>query len=441
MSNSIDKCGALEKFSQIAAKIGNQIHLRTLRDSFATIIPLYVLAGVATLLNTSVFPLLLSGDALKYATLWCTAISNGTLNFCAVIICALSGYFLARNMFYKNPLACAVVSLSALIVLMPASVSATLSSDSKDSVNVVNALIFDNTGVKGLFAGIIVGLLASQIFIRLSSIEKLKIDLGEGIPPAVADTFNVLIPMLITLSIVSLFNVVLLVVFNLDLIALIQYVVQKPLAQLGTSLFAVLFIYSMGNLLFFLGIHQSTINGTLLQPILTVAISENMAAAAAGERIPHVLTMVSLDNFGQLGGTGCTICLIIATFIVGRNKASKAVCSMSILPGVFNINEPIIFGYPIVYNLSLLVPFILIPVLGIAIQYFATVLGLIAYMRVYIPWNTPPILSGFLATGGDIRAALLQAFIIVIGVLIYIPFVKLSERTENLQLAEEKSKQ
>ena len=432
-----EKLGALDKFAQVAAKVGNQIHLRTLRDSFATLVPLYILAGVATLLSSTVFPLIISGDALATATMWSTAIGNGTLNFSAVIICALAGYFLARNRNFDNPIACAVVSLSTLIIMMPMSVTAALADGSGKTADVTSALLFDNLGMKGLFAGIIIGLLSTELFIRLSSIDKLKVDLGEGVPPAVSKSFNVLIPMLINLTVFGIIAIVLAAGFQTDLIALIKLVVQEPLSTLGTSLPAVLFIYTMGNLLFFFGIHQSTINGVLLEPILTVAATENMAAAAAGKAIPNLLTQNDLNFFGQFGGTGCTLCLIIAVFIVSHNKAGKAVSSMSVLPGLFNINEPMIFGFPIVYNLPLLVPFLGVPVLSIAAHYVAQLLGLVSPTIAYIPWNTPPLISGFLSTGGDIRTVILQAILIVVGTLIYIPFVKMSDRAQDLQMQED----
>ena len=426
----------LEKFSQVAAKVGNQIHLRTLRDSFATLVPLYILAGVATLLSSTVFPLFLSGEALDTVTMWSSVVGNGTLNFSGVIICALAGYFLAGNRRFDNKIACSVVALSTLIVMMPINVIASLADGSGDTVEITSALLFDNLGVKGLFAGIIIGLLSTELFIKLSNVDKLKIDLGQGIPPAVSKSFNVLIPMLITLTVFGVVTTVLQSVFGTDLIAIIKMVVQEPLSALGTSLPAVLFIYTVGNLLFFFGIHQSTVNGVLLEPILTVAATENMAAAAAGEAIPNILTMNDLNFFGQFGGTGCTICLIIATFLVSRNKAAKAVSSMAVLPGIFNINEPVIFGYPIVYNLPLLVPYLCVPILSIAAHYFCIMLGLVSPTIAYIPWNTPPLISGFLGTGGDVRTVILQAVLIVVGTLIYIPFVKMSDRAQALQMEE-----
>lgn len=299
-----EKASFLDKFTMVAARIGNQVHLRSLRDAFATMMPLYILAGIAVLVNNVVFPLFLSGDALSNVQVWGTALTNGTLNVASIVICGLIGYCLAANRRFDNPLACVVVSLSALLAMMPFNVSASLADASGDAVEVASALIYGNVGVNGLFAGIIIGLVATEVFVRLSGVERLKVNLGEGVPPAVSNSFNVLIPMLLTLSVFGIVTAVLKVAFGTDLIALIKLFVQEPLKALGTSLPAVVLIYSIGNFLFTLGIHQTVVNGVLLEPVLTVAISENMQAAAAGQAIPNNITINTLNCFGMMGGHG-----------------------------------------------------------------------------------------------------------------------------------------
>ncbi len=433
-----EKASFLDKFTMVAARIGNQVHLRSLRDAFATMMPLYILAGIAVLVNNVVFPLFLSGDALSNVQVWGTALTNGTLNVASIVICGLIGYCLAANRRFDNPLACVVVSLSALLAMMPFNVSASLADASGDAVEVASALIYGNVGVNGLFAGIIIGLVATEVFVRLSGVERLKVNLGEGVPPAVSNSFNVLIPMLLTLSVFGIVTAVLKVAFGTDLIALIKLFVQEPLKALGTSLPAVVLIYSIGNFLFTLGIHQTVVNGVLLEPVLTVAISENMQAAAAGQAIPNNITINTLNCFGMMGGTGCTIALIIATFLFFRkNKANTTIASMSLLPGLFNINEPIIFGFPIVFNIPMMIPFVLCPAINIVITYFATALNLIGPSIALVPWTTPPVLSGFLATGGDIRASILQVALLVLNVIIYLPFMKIAERVTAQEAAAE----
>ena len=134
-----------------------------------------------------------------------------------------------------------------------------------------------------------------------------------------------------------------------------------------------------------------------------------------------------------MGGSGSTICLLIATFLVSKNAASRNVAKLAFAPGLFNINEPVLFGYPIVYNVSMAIPFIGVPALGILISYIATSLGLMSPSVVQVPWTTPIFASSFLSTGGDWRAVVVQAIILVLGVLIYIPFIKIHDRVMENQ--------
>ncbi len=143
---------------------------------------------------------------------------------------------------------------------------------------------------------------------------------------------------------------------------------------------AVILIYTLANLLFCVGIHQSTISGATVEPILTMLIVDNMATFAAGGTIQpdHYMNMQIVNSFALIGGSGCTLMLLLDTFLFSKNKASKTVAKMAILPGLFNINEPVIYGYPIVYNLPLMIPFVLLPDLFIGVTYGLTCAGIIS---------------------------------------------------------------
>ena len=432
MSEEVEsKPSFLDRFAEISGRIGSEVHLRSLRDAFATIMPLYILAGIAVLINNVVFPLFLADEALTNVQYWGNALTLGTLNISAILLAGVVGYCHAHNMRYERDIACVVVAISAFFVTMPQSVEVVI-----DDVTGMATGVFStaNTGTNGLFGAIIIGLLATALFIKLSSIDKLKINLGEGVPPAVAGSFNVMIPMLLTLSIFGLLSAVLFVGFHTDLSTLIKLFVQTPLQSLNSNIWGVVIIYTFANLLFCLGIHQSAISGVLAEPMLTILITENMAAYASGGfaaiQPDHYM---NINTFGLIGGSGCTLCLLIATFLFSKNKTSKTIASLAAGPGIFNINEPVIYGYPIVYNLPLMVPFVLIPDLFMIITYFATTMGLINPCVVMVPWTTPVVLSGFLATAGDIRAAILQVVLVVLGVLIYLPFMKVHERVQAQQ--------
>jgi PTS system cellobiose-specific IIC component len=192
----------------------------------------------------------------------------------------------------------------------------------------------------------------------------------------------------------------------------------------------VLIIYTLANLLFCLGIHQSTISGVLAEPLLTILITDNMATFAAGGTIPvdHYMNMQIINTFALIGGSGCTLMLLLDTFLFSKSKTSKTVGKLAIAPGIFNINEPVIYGYPIVFNLPLMVPFVLLPDLFIAATYGLTCAGLIAPCVVMVPWTTPVFISGFLATAGDFRAVIWQVLEVAIGMAVYLPFMKVSEK-------------
>ncbi len=422
---SLENSKFVDKFTMIASKMGNEIHLRSLRDAFATIMPLYILAGLAVLVNNTIFLWILSGDALTNAQYWGTLIVNGTLNISSLLIAPLVGYMLAKNRGFDNPISAALIALATLVVMMPNMVSIT--PDGADqAVMATGALTFSNIGTQAMFAGVIIGLLATEVFLWVSSIKKLKIDLGDNIPPSVAKSFNVLIPFILVMSGFAIVST-LLNMAGTNLIQLITNLIQEPLRTVTTGLVGCVILYSLGNFLWLLGIHQSVIYGSILEPLLIVNMTQNMAAYAAGQAIPNIINVAFVPAFGMMGGSGSTICLLIATFLVGRNKATKSVSKMAFVPGIFNINEPVIFGYSIVYNISLIIPFILVPAMGIAIGYLATALNLMNTCVVYIPWTTPVLLSGYLATAGDVRAILVQLLILVLGVLIYIPFVKIND--------------
>lgn len=299
------------------------------------------------------------------------------------------------------------------------------------------ALTFSNIGTGAMFAGVIIGLVATEVFIWVTTIKRLQINLGDSIPPAVGKSFNVLVPFILVMSGFALISALLNNLFHTDLVHIITTLIQEPLRTATTGLVGCVFLYSLGNFLWILGIHQSVIYSSILEPLLIVNMTQNMAAFAAGEAIPNIINVAFVPAFGMMGGSGSTICLLIATFLVSKNMATKSVSKMAFVPGLFNINEPVIFGYSIVYNVCMLIPFVLVPALGLIIGYAATAMHLMSECVVYIPWTTPPLLSGYLATGGDWRAIIVQLVILALGILIYIPFVKMNDIVMERTMAEE----
>ncbi|MBO1300896.1 MULTISPECIES: PTS sugar transporter subunit IIC [Enterococcus] len=421
------------KFVLTAQKIGNQIYLRTLRDSFATIMPLFILAGIAILINSVVldpsgwFQNMISADTMVSWQNWGSIITNATLNITGIILVITIGYFLSKNREYDNPIGVVIAVVPAFLTLLPTMIETT-PIGAETAVEIGGVISYGNIGSKGVFAAIITGLLATELYIRLTRSKKLQVNLGDSVPPAVGKSFNTMFPLIIVVSLFAFASFLIQLTGN-DFMRIIEQFIQEPLRGVGTSFFGYLFLVCFGNLLFSFGIHQSVITGPILDPLLMVNMNENMAATANGEAAPHIINSAFHQVYGALmGGTGSTIALVIAILIFSRYQAYKDLSKLALGPNIFNINEPVIFGLPIVFNLPMIIPFVLSPIVGTTIGYLATSMDLVNRCVVTIPWTTPPFLSGFLATAGDWRAIVVQAVIIVALVFFYLPFLKISER-------------
>ena len=375
--------------------------------------PIFILAGLAVLMWCSHGFLTATRSR---TSVWGEAIINGTLNIAALLLAPMIAS-LARNKDFDNPVSAVVIAVSSFIIMMPMRLQLTpVGSDT--TVNVTR-VTFANIGSTGIFAGVLIG---STVYRHLAAQGAANIT-GENVP-AVSKSFSALIPTILTLSLFAVLAALLANVLHTDLIHLITTFIQQPLRLINTSLPGTIFIYSFGNFLFTLGIHQSVVNSVVLEPFLLINTNENMLAFANGQPIPHIINNIFVPTFGMVGGTGSTISLLIAIFIFSRQQSAKQVARLSLAPGLFNINEPVIFGLPIVFNLPLMIPFVLLPAIGI---YFAALhhAGINVALRGDDPVDHAANSERPAGNRGDWRAVVVQLAIIVFGVFFYLPFSKL----------------
>lgn len=223
-----------------------------------------------------------------------------------------------------------------------------------------------------------------------------------------------------------------------DIITSFYDLVQQPFMGLANTLPSAILLAFIAPFLWFFGLHGANMIEPLMQSINAPAIESNIEAINNGLAAPYIVNKPFFDSFVNLGGTGATLGLIIAIFIFGRrNKAYKVVTNLSSAPGIFNINEPMMFGLPIVLNPIMFIPFILTPIVLVTVAYTATKLGMVPVATAMPPWVTPPIIGGFLATQ-SIAGGVLAAVNLVISVVIYAPFVKIAEiqSLKNEELAD-----
>ena len=436
-SDKLQESSFIQKFTRVSIAVGNQVYLRTLRDAFVIILPVFIIGGLGVMLNNTVFLWLFEGETLAKWQVFGNAIANGSLNVTGILVAPMIGYCLAKNKGFDNAIAAAAMALTCTFIVMPNTIS--LTNLAGKAVEVTGGVSYAYIGTQGMFGGIIVGLLSTVIFMRLASIKKLQIRLGDQVPPAVSKSFNVLIPALILMSIFAAITALLAGFLDSDLISLVRTWIQEPLRSVNTSLPGYLLLLTLGDILWSFGIHAGVVFNSLVDPLALLNMNQNIEAFANHEPIPNIITTSFISNYAIVGGCGWTISLIIAIFVFSKSKASKQIAGLAIGPGLFNINEPMIFGFPIVFNLPMMIPFVLIPSLNVFIGYVATAMGLVSKTVMLVPWTTPPLIGPYLSTAGDWRSVVLQGALIILAVFIYQPFLRMSERVAQVQAEQQEN--
>ncbi|WP_068710694.1 PTS sugar transporter subunit IIC, partial [Tetragenococcus solitarius] len=263
------------------------------------------------------------------------------------------------------------------------------------------------------------------------------IKMPDGVPPAVAKSFAALLPAMIVITLFGFVSAIFAAFGVEDIINSFYEAVQQPFMGMASTYWSALLIAFITPFLWFFGLHGANMIDPFMQTINAPAIEANVNAITNGDVAPYIVNKPFIDSFVNLGGTGATLGLIIAIYLVGRkNKAYKVVNNLSVGPGIFNINEPMMFGLPIVLNPIMFIPFIVVPMVLVSVAYFATSLGIVPVATFMPPWVTPPVIGGFLATQ-SFAGAVLAAVNLILSVVIYVPFVKLGVDQELKKAAEQ----
>lgn len=290
-------------------------------------------------------------------------------------------------------------------------------------------------GATGLFTGMIIGVLGVELFCFLEKQEALKIKMPEQVPPGVARAFEVLVPATITLIITACLGTACYNLTGLYLNDVIKNSIQGPLGNLGATIPGVMIIYLIIMLFWLVGIHGNNMLSAVKEALFTPLALENVEKFSHGEKPTNIINMYFLQMSGEFGGSGVTIGLVIAIFIFSKREDNRAIAGLSLVPGLFNINETVTFGIPMVLNPILGIPFVLACLVTILVGYFLTLIGFCPIACLTVPWTTPPLLFGFLTTGANIMGAVTQAILIVVSTVIYTPFLIAYEKSQNKQVA------
>lgn len=440
-----------DSFSNIVAKISGNRFLLTLRDSFVLVSVTTMIAGFAIMIN-SVFldpanGLIFSKSGLHLGSLifgsekaWLASgfakslsniqtvinfINQGTLSVFAIMVVIVFSFVLSRNFFSDNSehLTSILYAIAAFFICLPWNWDYANGDKAVSLVNVVNPTYF---GTQGVFSALLIGGLAVFLYNKLLR-TNFKIKLPDSVPPMVASSFESLLPGTITLLIFGILTGISTSFFDLTLPELLLSTLQKPAELIsGTAAFA--FISQFTWLLFFwFGIHPSSIWGAIFGMTWNVNDVQNMAGEA------HHLYSTMFMNFSTVSAGTIALAPVLALIIASRSDASKQVSKIALMPAIFNISEPIVFGLPLVLNPIYLVPMVISQPLSFFIGVFFTKIGFIDIITMNAPWTMPPIISGILFTG-SIKGAIVQAIILAVATLLYIPFVRMADKLEKQKL-------
>ena len=424
-----------EKFVPEAAKIGSQKHLVAIRDAFISIMPITMAGSIAVLLNAIVrdLPAKFELNGITEAFQWLIGINGnvwwGTLATLSMVFAFAIGYQLSKA-YDTNPLAGGLISFASFIIATPQSTVVAL--EDGTTIGAWGNLAVGYLDAKGLFTALIVGFIATIIYAKMMK-KNITIKLPEQVPPAVSKAFAAIIPGVTAMYAIGLITWALDKFAGTSLYALILEYVQMPFLSMSQGLGSVIIITACVSIFWFFGLHGSNVLAPVLDGIYKTALAENTNIYNATQSISelkYIWTRGSFDAYAWMGGAGCTIALIIAIFIFSKREETRAVAKLSAPMGLFNINEPVVFGLPIVLNPVYLIPWVLVPTVLVIIAYVATSIGLVPPVFLEVPWVMPPVLYAWFATGFSFSAALLALFNLAVGIAIWSVFVIIANRVE-----------
>lgn len=428
-----------DKLYPVAQKLATQRHLLAIRDAFISTMALTMAASFGILLNALIFSNAAVNkviDLSSFASL-VTYINDATFGILSIVVCYNVGSNLCKwyidnsdmNGSTITPAHAGMMAVASLFALMPLTSTVTLA-NGKTASGIASIISQTYTSSDGLFVAMFAALISTEILVRLARSRHMRISMPDGVPPAIATTFNSMIPEILVIMIFAIFAFALDQIFHMSFTEIIGVAIQTPLKGFVLSAGGLFFLQFISDFLWAFGLHGASILSPIKSAPLLQAIQENVTAFQNHAHIPNIITQPFIDS-----NTLSTdfVAIVIAIFLFSKRQDQRQVGKLASIPAFFNISEPLMFGLPIVLNPAYMIPIILVPQVNLGIAYFATSVGLIGKTVAMAPWITPPILQNYLVTGGNIPAAILGGLLIVIDVVIWMPFVMISNRTGHTE--------
>ncbi|QHA87515.1 PTS sugar transporter subunit IIC [Serratia rhizosphaerae] len=412
----------------LAGRIGSQRHIIAIRDGFICAMPFLIVGSIMLIVANPPFD---ADTTSGFGRVWLSVAKTHwntitmpffmTMGLMSVFVAIGTAYSLAKH-YGLDALTAGLLSLMAFLL------AAAPQADNKMSL--------DFLGGQGVFTALICAIWSVEL-IRLLKKYNITLRLPEQVPPAIARSFELLYPVIGILLTVYPLSILLQSEFHLLLPAAIMHLFQ-PLIGVGDTLPAILLMVLIANLLWFAGIHGDNIVTGLLNPIFMTNLAANAALVAQGAATTQTLTAPFWSFYVCIGGSGSTLVLALL-YLRSRSVHLRTIGRLSVVPSVFNINEPLLFGSPVVMNPTLFIPLLLVPMVNAVLAYFALHWDFVEKMVAMAPWTAPAPLGALISASWDIRAAVLVLLLMALDFAIWLPFFKVYEKqliTQEMQQAD-----
>lgn len=397
------------KLAPVFSKLGANPYLMGIKDGMIATVPFTIFGSLFIIISQ--FPNDTWTEIVAPYKSMLNVPNAMTIGIIALYVAFSVGYNLAKQ-FKQDPLMGGMISFIGFMML-------------QIDETAEFAMQTKYFGSKGIFTALIVAIFCVKI-LQLFTEHNWVIRFPEGVPPAVSKSFSALIPSIVSLTILFVLRCV--VGLNIP-----ELIIQlfSPLVFALNSYPGILVYMVVSQLLWCVGIHGQSVLNAVGSPIFLTFITANTEAYLAGQPIPYITATGFIPWFISLGGAGATLslCVIMAT---SKEKSLRTLGRLALPAGIFEINEPVTFGLPIVMNPVMMVPFVLVDVVLLTGTYFLMYFNIIGRCVVQVPWIMPPVIGAYLATGGNIPAAIWSVCGLFISGAIYYPFIKIVEK-ERLQ--------
>lgn len=421
-----------DKVMPVADKLGSQKHMVAIRKGIISTLPLTIVGSFFTILIF--FPIPAVAEFLEPVQEILDIPFRYTVGLLALYVTYGIAFSLAKD--YKLDTLTASI-LATMAFMITAAPPLRVFEDVEGVISSGRYVNIANLGAGSLFGAIVTAIISVEIY-RLLVEKNITIKMPEGVPPEVSNSFVALIPAAVILT----FFLVVRHILGFDINAFLSTILMPFRDVLaGNNLLGGIFTVFLICFFWVLGIHGPAILGPVIRPFWEISIAENIEVftqTGSAQELPNIFTEQFLQWFVWIGGAGTTLALVVL-FLFSKSKYLKQLGRLSFLPGLFNINEPIIFGAPIVMNPVLAIPFIIAPIVTTTLSYFLTTTGLIPMMAVRLGFTIPAPIAAWMSTNWSVAAGALVVVNFFIALAIYYPFFKVFEKQQLEREVQEES--